>query len=378
MRVLHILNELRPSGAEVSLKVAAPYWQKAGIDLHIVSTGNIPGAYADTLAEAGYKIHHLPFRKTPAFFARLRRLVRTEHFDIVHINTERANFPYALIARSCGVPIIVRTIRSVFLFEGKLRISRAWMRALERRIGVTQVSNSPSVQENEKIRFGNPTVLIPTWYDDQYFCPPSREEKLNARKKLPLAQLEKAIISIGNCNRIKNHHTLIQALSLLNKEGIDFVYLHVGEEEPGHDEQAVAQNLGLISRVRFLGRQVDVRPYLWASDLFVMPSIYEGLGLAAIEALACGLPAVLTEVLGLRDLKTTIPEIVYTSGSKELLANAIRSALEHPPKPSIGSLQRLREHYGKYRGVRAYAALYGVNIDDAIVSSAPQDLSDKP
>ncbi len=68
IKVLHILNSLRPSGGEVMLKLAAPFWQSQGLALSILSTGTQPGPFADSLNNAGYEIYHIPFSKSPKFF----------------------------------------------------------------------------------------------------------------------------------------------------------------------------------------------------------------------------------------------------------------------------------------------------------------------
>ena len=87
MKVLHILNTLRPSGAEVMLRLAAPYWREKGLELSILSTGEIVGPYAAELENAGYEIVHLPFSKTFKFGLSFFQLLNYKNFDVVHIHT---------------------------------------------------------------------------------------------------------------------------------------------------------------------------------------------------------------------------------------------------------------------------------------------------
>ena len=61
LRVLHVLSELKPSGAETMLVAAAPLFQAAGIVLEVLSTGATTGLYAKHFEAAGYQLHHLPF-----------------------------------------------------------------------------------------------------------------------------------------------------------------------------------------------------------------------------------------------------------------------------------------------------------------------------
>ena len=99
LRVLHVLNELKPSGAETMLKVASQKFRARGIEGHILGTGIQGGSFAAELASAGYRIHHIPFGRSVLFFLRLFVFLRREHFDLVHFHAESANFWSALTAR---------------------------------------------------------------------------------------------------------------------------------------------------------------------------------------------------------------------------------------------------------------------------------------
>ena len=125
----------------------------------IVVTGAATGIYAQALQDAGYQIHHLPFTKSLAFFSAFYQFLREQEFDIVHLQTERADVWYALIVRLAAgyrTPVI-RTVHHLFRFDGFLR----WRKLVERQFSyrvlkVKFVSNSPSGQRNEKKRFGMP------------------------------------------------------------------------------------------------------------------------------------------------------------------------------------------------------------------------------
>lgn len=356
--VLHILNELRPSGAEVMLKLAAPYWQEQGIVLHVLSTGKVTGIFADELAQAGFTVHHIPFSDMFSFYSRLIQLMRAYRFDVVHIHTEHATLTYAFLGRLAGIPTIVRTIHSNFLFRNTTRITRMVRRFLQRKLGVVQVSICHAVQKNEAGRFKNPTLRIDNWYDDSHFVPPSITQKKATRHALGLDSAGKYLITIGNCSPIKNHAALLQALWLLRQKGIGIAYLHVGEEDREKTERALAAQLGIGEQVYFLGYQKDVRPYLWAADIFVMPSCYEGLSIALLEAMACGLSIILANSPGLREWADFSPEIIITNPDPENLAKAITQALEVPAARDKDLPRKVREAFSVQRGARAYAELY--------------------
>jgi glycosyltransferase involved in cell wall biosynthesis len=342
------------------LRVGARYFAAAKISCDILSTGNeVVGPYAPSLEAAGFRIHHLPFSKTFGFFWRFRRLVAAGNYDIVHLHTERASLWLAISAfRLAG---IVRTVHNNFNFTGWLRQRRRFGRWLSRLLGVRHLAISPSVQMTERRQFANPTTLCPNWYDSDHFRPPSEMERAEARKKFDLTPDVVALASIGNCAAVKNHHVLIEALARL-KHYPKLVYLHAGREVPARDEFNLATRLGVADRVRFLGSLADVRPLLQAADLFVMPSLYEGFSIAALEALACGVPALLADVPGLRDLSRWFPQLLYAPPTTDGLVAQIEAFLNLPAGQrvdlAVSYPAAAKENFGAAEGVRRYCMMY--------------------
>ena len=360
LRVLHVLGELRPSGAEVMLKVAAPHFLKNNIQIGILSTGeNETGPYAGALSDCGYALHHLPFSRSAKFLGDLRKLIATQNYEIVHLHTERASFWMALATVSMAR--VVRTIHSNFQFTGLLRMRRIATRALSRLAGVQHIAISPSVQENEKRRFLNPSVLCCNWYDDQKFYPPNEAERSLARQKLGLSDSTFAVISIGNCAPVKNHTLLFETISQM-KDRRDIRYLHVGHEDDEQSERRLSEKLGISSSVIFLSHKNDVRDALIAADCFLMPSLYEGFGNAAIEAIAVGLPAILSNTPAFLDFSEWFKGIDIVSLNAEDWANAI-SHMTVQSKAELragtsGNTDLANKLFSTASGVERYCKIY--------------------
>ena len=357
-RVLHILMELRPSGAEVMLRIAAPFWF-AGDNSHaILATGSVEGPYAGPLRAAGFKVFHIPFRKRVKFFYEVCALIRRGGYDAVHIHTEQANVFYGVAARLAGVHRIVHTIHNVFPFTGLLRLVRIGMRQGLRWLGATPVAVGSSVADNEKQVLWNRTMVISNWYDAGVFRPPSQEERVAARQSYGIQDSRPVIATLGNCNEWKNHSLLFSALKLLLERRDDWFYLHAGGEDKRGSERLLAAELGVADRCLFLGMTDNARSVLWAADLFVMPSIREGLGNAAIEAAACGLPLVLSDVPGLRDLKAVMPDGLWVRLEPAALAYAIEAVHSRFPSGSAGNASSARAAFNVEVGANAYYDLY--------------------
>jgi glycosyltransferase involved in cell wall biosynthesis len=135
------------------------------------------------------------------------------------------------------------------------------------------------------------TRLIYNGIDLSAFTP--GEKSTDKRKKL-------VITSVGRLVSVKNHRLVLSALEDL--QDINLQYWIVGDGPLKDDLAEQVKNSGLDGRVRFFGYQEDIAPILANSDIFVLPSLYEGFGLAAVEAMAMGLPVIASNVEGIREI----------------------------------------------------------------------------
>jgi len=365
LRVLHVLNELKPSGAETMLHAAGSEFFKHGVTGEILSTGTKVGLFAPQLRESGYVIHHIPFAKSPAFFLSVFRLMHSG-YDVIHLHTERGNFWFGLAALLATRGRVIRTIHSSFAFSGLLRWRRKVQRRILQKLGVRHVAISESVRRIEAETFGIKPVVVPNWYNSAHFLPPCAEVRLAARQAIGIGADVKVIVSVGNCASVKNHISLIEALALLPAEKRP-LYLHVGHEEAGEPERQLVKQLGIADFVQFMGAQADVRPALYAADVFVMPSLCEGFGIAAVEAMASALPAILTDVPGLRDFRKITDNVIYTAPNPDSISKAIISILSIPilDRVRIGGkvAENMQQNYSIDIGLSRYIDIYRNNAE---------------
>jgi glycosyltransferase involved in cell wall biosynthesis len=370
MRVLHVLNELRPSGLENMLRTAGGCWRAQGIGGEILSTGDCLGSYTEELQRAGYRVHHVPFARSLRFLGAILGFFREHSFDCIHIHTERANFWYAALAWASGHRRIFRTVHSVFPFQGALRLRRMLQRLTMRHVfGVRTIAVSPSVQRVEIRSYGNRAVVLPNWFDSDRFVPASPAEHDAARSALGIGSKTFVISSVGNCGAVKNHRAILQAIASLRE--MDLLYLHAGQEIDDRGESALAAELGIAGQVRFLGGSSDVGAVLHASDAFVMPSLYEGFSIAALEAMGAGVPVILSLVDGLRDLAAETVPIRWVEPTAAGIASALEdlARLSREGRRAMGLQLSARAHHEF--GIAVCAGRYAAVYRGFPVSSAP-------
>jgi len=163
---------------------------------------------------------------------------------------------------------------------------------------------SKMVRDDVARRFGLSAERLPVIYngiDLEYFHPRLRaEHRQGVRRELDIADDAPVIAFVGSGFERKGVFRLLQALAQARRR--DLVLLVVGRDRHEGRCRALADSLGLSARVRFLGGRQDVRPFLGAADVFCLPTLYDPLSNAVLEALACGLPVVTTTTCGAGEL----------------------------------------------------------------------------
>jgi glycosyltransferase involved in cell wall biosynthesis len=305
MKVLHILNSIEFSGAEIMLKDASEYFLRHGIESTILSTGECIGPYADKLMACGYTIKHIPFRKSFRYFLKLCRFLKENRYAVIHIHPERAYFYHAFVARVTTGAKIIRTYHDVFFQYGKLKKQiRKFQRLLARRVmHVVGIAIGASVRQVEFLEFSNPTVVINNWIDDTIFRVPSGLERSEAKKEFGLRKSDFVICTVGTCNKKKRHLDIFDAIASVKQFIPSIVLLHRGTGPDTKDEINYVKKIGIEEHVRFLGYIEYMPKIYWASDCFALASKWEGLGDVIIEAIACGLPVILYDGWGMQDFK---------------------------------------------------------------------------
>ncbi|MDR0510493.1 MAG: glycosyltransferase family 4 protein [Rikenellaceae bacterium] len=363
MKVLHVFNELRFSGAEKMYVAAAPIFQAEGCELIAVATGRELGDYAPQFVEAGFDVRHMPaprWRDWVGFIKYMiavRRMVRKERIDVVHVH----GYWLFGLGASGGNRVVVKSRHSVFRHRKLTWIYGWFTRWMSRNwFGITEHTIGDSVYRNERDYYFNKTVKINNWYDGRMFFPArNADEKQELRRRLDIPQESCVLISVGGCTANKNHHDIIRALPLIEAP---VLYLHLGSGATEDEERRLADELGVAENVRFVGNVTDVRDYLVASDVFVMPSRLEGLGMAAVEALACGVPSIMYDSPGLRDLIHDDDNGFLVAHDFRLIAQRCNEIHRDPASvlaSTVAARRFVEENFSMARNVPEICKLYG-------------------
>ena len=307
MRVLHLFNEINFSGAELMYRDAADYFREKGVEMYALGTATNFGNFIDNFEEKGIQTIHKPYRSKfvlsragLSFYWFLYKFLKQNKIDVLHIHRDDIYFA-TVITYLLGIRSI-KTQHSMF-YNRKLTlpISIARRKIVGLLFKTDFHSIGESVFSHELKYYKNPSTKISNWYNSKRFYEFTDSEKSELKRKLNIPDNVFVVISVGGCAEIKNHKDVLRAVASL-KGKLPILYLHLGKGKTECDEKQLAEDLGISEMVRFEGNKDNVRDYLIVSDVFVMTSKFEGLGNSALEAMACSIPVILYNVVGLRDL----------------------------------------------------------------------------
>ena len=237
----------------------------------------------------------LPHPRDPAFRRVIVEFLHGHRADVfhLHVGTGRENFDGARAARAAGVPAVVQTQHLPWMLRSRGK-RPPFFRGLREVDHLIAVSNALG-QSYERI--GVPAGHIST-VPNGVGSRGLGHGRLSTRRSLGLAPDELVVMSVGRLVTMKGHRDLVDATpALLDRfPGLSVLVVGDGHLHAQLSKQAAA--LGVTDRVRLLGHRRDARQLLDAADVFALPSLHEGMPLAALEAMEASLPVVATRVTG--------------------------------------------------------------------------------
>lgn len=318
-RVLWLAKGLGRGGAEQLLVSAAPHVDPVRFEVEVAYLLPWKDALVPDLVGRGVPVRCLNQRSEAdlRWAFRLRKLLAERDYDVVHTHMPMPAVMVRLLARRGTA--IVHTEHNVW---HRYRKSTYWANALtyKRNDGVIAVSHAVAASISPKrsprlpvrvIHHGIEQVAVAAAADGA--C------RSAARRALGLPSDAFVIGTVGNFTPKKDQRTLIDALALLRKTRPDAMLTLIGTGKLESELRAHVANSGLQDAVRFAGSRNDVQTLLPAFDVFALSSLFEGLSIALVEAMAAGLPCVATDV----------------GGVSEVLQNGVQGRLVRPREPRL-------------------------------------------
>jgi len=367
LRILHVLAERGFSGGENQLLATIRHLQERGHDQVLVL--NSDAMFRDSVRDLGLPCHEVRFRSNydPIAAVGLRKFYRSLAPDLIHLACSRSHkigsvagvfassLPPRVVTRRMDYPI-----RNTWFHRWAYRsavdavvaISKGVLEAILK-IGV---DSSTVHLINEGVDTGRFGVLR------------EPERRRTARQRLQLGDDDILGVTIASLHARKAHDVLLEALAAVQiPAGKRLVWLFGGDGPEREKLIGQANQLPDQFEIRIPG-QIDYVPdALAAADLFCLPSRYEGLGVALLEAVSTGVPCIASRVGGMREvLESGISGLHVEVGDVGGLTESIQKLIDDPElarRLGAAGMQRARDRFDVSLMSRKTEALFQVLVD---------------
>jgi glycosyltransferase involved in cell wall biosynthesis len=301
MKVMHLTTHVNIGGIGNYILNLSRAFRKKGIDVIVASSG---GNLEAEFASSGIRHMRLNIRTkfefSPKVFTAvpaLCRALKREDVDIIHAHTRVSQVLGLLASLVTGLPLV--TTCHGFFKKRSRAIFDTW--------GTRVIAISDDVRKHLRRDMGVSDSRIEVIYSgvdvDRFARRYSDTEKHAIKSSIGLKDCL-VVGTIGRLSKVKGHRFLIEAAGnvLSKNEDVEFVIVGNGEEGPFLKD--LARSLGIEKSIHFIDSDTDTAKFLAIMDIFVFPSVKEGLGIALLEAMAAGKACVASGVGGIKNIIT--------------------------------------------------------------------------
>jgi len=359
MNILYLTNHLNIGGISSYVLTLASGLHKNGHKVYLSSSG---GQLLPKIIGEGIIFSRIPIKtkseispKVLISLGILLNYVREEEIDIIHANTRVTQVLACLIRKFSGVPF-VSTCHGFFKKRLSRRIFPGW--------GEEVIAISAEVKEHLTADFGlkeENVRIINNGIDTVKFSPVSEDRAAGCKKKLGLGD-GLVVGIIARLSDVKGHVYLIEAMRIVLERYPDVRLLIAGEGRMKDKLVDLSRKMAIEEKVFFLPNIMDTKDVLPAIDIFVLPSLKEGLGLSLMEAMAMEKAVIGSNVGGIKSLiRDGVCGLMVEPGDHKQLAGAITELLgDFRKRESFGKNARIfiAENFSQEKMVSETERLY--------------------
>lgn len=340
LKILFVIESLGGGGTERSLAELLPYLRQADITPIVICFYRREGVESEVIAQ-GFDVRFLKGAGLITWVLQLRQIIKAEKPDIIHTMLYNANLAGRIAAIGSSATLISSLVSMPYepvrfqdprIKAYKLRLVQMVDAFTSRYFTKHFHAVSQAVKDAAVSSLGilsDRITVVQRGRETSRLGLPSTERRLQARQRLQLTDQNQVIVNVGSHEYPKGQKYLIEAVATMSSVHPHLVLLMAGRHGNLTSElENLKNHLGLNGRVRFLGFRNDVADVLAAADIFVFPSLYEGLPGAVLEAMALGLPIVASDIAPVREVvEENRNAVLVAPASSSGLAEAIAKLL---------------------------------------------------
>lgn len=272
--------------------------------------------YERDCREYGVSLRHIDFQRNPLnpnnkeAYKQLRQLMLNEKFDAIHCNTPVGGFIGRLCAKKLQTNNVIYQAHGFHFYKGAPL--RNWLmfypveKILSHYTDILITIAKDDYDLAKKMHAKQVKYVHGVGVDlNRFQRKETNERNIELRNQLGISKDVKVILSVGELNKNKNHMVVLEALKYLNS---NVNYVICGDGELRNQYETYIRQNDMSSRVFFMGYRFDIPEFYRMADLFVFPSLREGIPGAIMEAIATGVPVIASDIRGVRDI---VPDDSY-------------------------------------------------------------------
>ena len=302
IRILHVLGIMNVGGAESRIMDLYRNIDRAKVQFDFLVHSTEEGYFDKEIKELGGNIFCVPRFKVYNYgtYKKVLKIFFAEHheFKAVHGHMTSTASIYLPIAKQAGIPVSIAHARSAGVDKGLKGTITKWIRAplMHRADYLFACSKEAAIAVYGEAAVAKGKVkIIPNAIDaTKYVYDVKMRDKMREELGIP----NKYVIGhVGRFHYAKNHEFLLQIFHALVRLIPNAVLVLIGEGELMEDVKEQAKELGILDKIIFTGRRMNISDYYQAMDYVVFPSRYEGLPGTVVEAQAAGLKCLVSDAV---------------------------------------------------------------------------------
>lgn len=297
IRVAHVIGKMVGGGVEQVVMNYYRHVDRKRVQFDFLVDADSTLVPREEIESLGGRVFVIPpYQHFVAYQRELVRLFQQELWPIVHSHVNSLSVFPLRAAKRAGVPVRIAHSHSTS-GKGELarNVTKAALRPLSNIYPTYRMACSRYAGEWLFGKCANFEV-VHNAIDLPHFAFDARA-RVEARAELGLNDNQLVILHVGRFMEQKNHRFLMGVFEEVARRRADAALLLAGDGELRPDVERRVDELGLSGRVLFLGQRLDVNRLYSAADVFVLPSLYEGLPVVSVEAQASGLPCILSDAI---------------------------------------------------------------------------------
>lgn len=318
-KIIQIMPNFALAGAEILVENLTMALRNKSYKIIIISLFDEQSPITKRLESNNIHIYYLGKKEglDLKMISRLYKIFKHEKPKVIHTHryVMKYSIPAAVFAK---IPIKLHTLHSIAEKEAN-KVDRVINSFFYRFCNVIPVAISPAVKQSIVNEYKLTEDQVPMIYNgiDLSKCIPKKDYLLNTDKIL--------ILHIGRFTEVKNHIGILESFKIVHDKEPNTVLQLIGAGELENKARDKVVELELEDCVEFLGLQSNVYTFLNSADIFILPSLWEGMPITLIEAMGTGLPIVATKVGGIPDMiEDNVSGILVDVNNKEISDAVLR------------------------------------------------------